>query len=43
MGGNESLIIEYGKWKGNGTPMPVGIDHNGDGIIDETLVAPDKS
>jgi hypothetical protein len=43
LAGNESLIIEYGKWKGNGTPMPVGIDHNGDGIIDETLVAPDKS
>ena len=23
---NESLIIEYGKWQGNGTSMPIGID-----------------
>ncbi|MEI8080668.1 MAG: hypothetical protein WCI74_02350 [Actinomycetes bacterium] len=43
LAGNEALIIEYGKWKGNGTPMPVGIDKNNDGKIDETLVVADKS
>ncbi len=35
---NESLIIEYGKWQGNGTSMPIGIDTNGSGEIQERLV-----
>ncbi|MFN8126299.1 MAG: hypothetical protein U0R64_07320 [Candidatus Nanopelagicales bacterium] len=34
---DESLVIEYGKWKGNGTRVPVGIDKNADGQIDEPL------
>jgi hypothetical protein len=35
---NESLVIEYGAWQGDGTPMPIGIDMDDDGFIDEDLV-----
>lgn len=39
---NETIIIDYGKWKGDGKPMPVGIDKNNDGDIDEKLIQPDE-
>lgn len=35
---NESLVVGYGAWQGDGTPMPVGIDYDDDGITDEDLV-----
>jgi hypothetical protein len=35
---NESLVIEYGAWLGDGTSMPIGIDTNDDGFIDEDLI-----
>jgi hypothetical protein len=35
---NESLVIEYGAWEGDGTVMPIGIDINDDGFIDEDLI-----
>jgi hypothetical protein len=38
---NESLVIEYGAWLGDGTSMPIGIDINDDGFIDEDLVDSD--
>lgn len=38
---NESLVIEYGAWEGDGTIMPIGIDINDDGIIDEDLIETD--
>ncbi|MEX1210492.1 MAG: hypothetical protein WEA35_06410, partial [Candidatus Nanopelagicales bacterium] len=38
---NESLVIEYGAWQGDGSPVPIGIDMNDDGIIDEDLVDTD--
>ncbi len=34
----ESLIVEYGKWQGGSSAMPVGIDTNGSGQITEQLV-----
>jgi len=34
----EALIVEYGKWGGSGTSMPVGIDTDGSGRITEQLV-----
>jgi hypothetical protein len=38
---NESLVIEYGAWLGDGTSMPIGIDTNDDGAIDEELIDTD--
>ncbi|MHC8496931.1 MAG: hypothetical protein ACYYNF_08100 [Actinomycetes bacterium] len=38
---NESLVIEYGAWQGDGTIMPIGIDINDDGFIDEDLIETD--
>lgn len=38
---NESLVIEYGAWEGDGTIMPIGIDVNDDGLIDEDLIETD--
>lgn len=38
---NESLVIEYGAWQGDGTVMPIGIDFNDDGFIDEDLIETD--
>ncbi len=35
---NESIVIEYAKWRGPGSPVPIGIDMDGDGVIDEELV-----
>ena len=34
----ESLIVQYGKWQGGSSAMPVGIDTNGSGQITEQLV-----
>ena len=38
---NESLVIEYGAWEGDGTIMPIGIDTNDDGTINEDLIETD--
>lgn len=35
---NESIVIEYSQWRGPGSPVPIGIDMDGDGVIDEELV-----
>jgi len=34
---DDVAYVLYGEWKGNGTPLPIGIDHNNDGNIDETV------
>jgi tetratricopeptide (TPR) repeat protein len=34
---NDVAYLLYGEWKGNDTPLPVGIDHNNDGTLDETV------
>jgi len=33
----DSAILEYAKWNSNGATMPLGIDRNSDGSIDETI------
>jgi hypothetical protein len=30
------IHVEYGKWQGDGTELPIGIDKGGDGSVDET-------
>lgn len=40
---NETLVVEYGAWKGNSTKLPIGVDANGDGVIDEPFEISDKS
>ncbi len=37
----EFLIVEYGKWNGQGSAVPVGIDTDGSGQITEQLVEAD--
>jgi hypothetical protein len=37
LGPKDSALVDYSKWGGNGTTMPLGIDRNSDGTIDETL------
>jgi hypothetical protein len=39
---DETLVIDYGRWKGNSTNVTIGIDGNGDGAIDETFEITDK-
>lgn len=34
---NDVAYLLYGEWKGNDTPLPVGIDHNNDGTLDDTV------
>lgn len=34
---SDTLYLEYGAWKGQGTPMPLGIDRGSDGTIDQTI------
>jgi hypothetical protein len=33
--------LEYGTWAGDGTPMTVSIDDDGDGTIDQTVMVSD--
>ncbi len=35
------LYIDFAEWKGNGTPVNMGIDINGDGEIDEAYSSAD--
>ena len=37
----ESLVVSYGAWTPADNSVPVGIDYNGDGVIDEQLVDAD--
>lgn len=34
-GAKDRFVFDYAAWKGNGTTMKVGVDHGGDGSIDE--------
>jgi hypothetical protein len=38
----DTIVINYGTWKGNGSPMSVGTDKGGDGSIDSTEDATDS-
>lgn len=38
----DSAILEYGKWNSNGATMPLGIDRDSDGSIDETIQLTDE-
>ncbi len=35
------IYVDYLKWPGNGQPMALGVDHGGDGSVDETLEVAD--
>ena len=39
---NESVIVDYGTWTGDGRPLSAGIDANGDGAIDEPFEIVDE-
>lgn len=34
---NDRIVIDYGTWQGNGTPLTIRIDDGNDGVIDETI------
>ncbi|MEI8132909.1 MAG: hypothetical protein WCG34_10780 [Leptolinea sp.] len=36
------LYIDFAEWKGNGTPVKMGIDTNGDGILEEEYTSADE-
>ena len=38
----DSAIFDYTKWTSNGATMPMGIDRNSDGLIDETIQLSDE-
>lgn len=38
----DRIIIQYGTWKGNDSPLTIQIDHGNDGTIDETLELSDQ-
>jgi hypothetical protein len=37
------VYVYYAEWKGNGTPVEMAIDANGDGQIDETYSSVDEN
>jgi hypothetical protein len=39
----DTATLNYGKWLGDGKPLPLGIDRNGDGKPDETLELTDDT
>jgi hypothetical protein len=40
---NESLVANFGAWKGNSSALLLGVDDNDDGVIDEPLEIVDES
>ncbi len=40
---NETFLLDYGSWTGNGSSVKAGIDQNGDGVIDEPLEITDQA
>ena len=40
---NETLVVEYGSWKGNKSAATAGVDNNGDDAIDEPVEIIDES
>ena len=42
LGPKDSAIVEYGKWGGDHTSVPLLIDHDSNGTIDETLLLTDE-
>ena len=43
LGPNDTAYLDYGAWSGNGGTMPLEIDLNSDGTIDDTIVLTDQN
>lgn len=43
LGAGESIVVAYGDWTGDKDTVDVGIDRDGDGVVDETMEFVDES